>query len=148
MAIEVPTTGRHTERLDSNALVGMDGNAFAIIGNVRGMLRRAGASKEFLAAFMAEAMSGDYDHVLQTAMAYLDAEPGTEPCICGEYIDQHTGRYLVCPDGIHEFEPRTDANYDSRGRCAACGSPLTGDLAETARGIIHADCIDPDEALA
>lgn len=54
-------------------LVGEDGNAFAIIGRVSGALRRAGhtnASKEFAD----EAMTGDYNHVLRTVMAYVSVE--------------------------------------------------------------------------
>ena len=51
-------------------LVGEDGNAFFIIGRVSAALRDAGNSKEIVAGFSKEAMSGDYDHVLQTAIAY------------------------------------------------------------------------------
>lgn len=51
-------------------LEGLDSNAFSIIGAVARGLRRAGNDKEVVDAFTAEAMSGDYDHVLQTAMAY------------------------------------------------------------------------------
>lgn len=53
-------------------LIGRDGNAFAIIGAVRQALRRAGNSTEIVEAFTEEATSGDYDHVLATAMAYAD----------------------------------------------------------------------------
>ena len=45
-------------------LVGLDSNAFILIGHVSGALRRAGASKEHINAFMKEAMSGDYAHLL------------------------------------------------------------------------------------
>lgn len=38
----------------------------------------------------------------------------TTICDCGEHIDQHTGKYLVCPDGIHEFTPREDATSVAR----------------------------------
>lgn len=53
-------------------LLGEDGNAFAILGTVRRALRRAGVSEEERAAFMAEATSGDYDHLLQTVMAWVE----------------------------------------------------------------------------
>jgi hypothetical protein len=52
-------------------LTGEDGNAFFIIGAVSKALKRAGHS-EAAAEFQAEAMSGDYDHVLQTCMDYVD----------------------------------------------------------------------------
>ena len=53
-------------------LVGQDGNAFAILGNMQRALRRGGVPKEEIDKFMAEAMSGDYDHLLQTCMAWVD----------------------------------------------------------------------------
>lgn len=52
-------------------LTGENGNAFAIIGAVKKALERAG-HREAAAEFMTEAMSGDYDHLLQTAMAYVE----------------------------------------------------------------------------
>lgn len=55
-------------------LLGHDSNAFAIIGTVSKALRRAGNSSEIVKAFTEEAMSGDYDHVLATAMAWTEAE--------------------------------------------------------------------------
>lgn len=54
-------------------LVGGDGNAFAIIGKVSKELRRAGYS-DLVKEFQNEAMSGDYDHLLQTAMKYVEVE--------------------------------------------------------------------------
>lgn len=52
-------------------LSGEDGNSFAIIGAVQRALKRNGVSKEQLNAFTAEATSGDYDHLLQTAMRWV-----------------------------------------------------------------------------
>jgi len=54
-------------------LVGEDGNAFAILGRVRKALKRAGhgsAGDEFTA----EATSGNYDHLLQTCMRWVDCD--------------------------------------------------------------------------
>lgn len=53
-------------------LTGTDGNAFAILGKVTTALRRAGASPEYVKQFTAEATAGDYDHLLATAMRYVD----------------------------------------------------------------------------
>jgi len=55
-------------------LTGEDGNAFFIIGRVLRALRQAGASKAYIEQFREEAMSGDYDHVLQTVMKYAEVE--------------------------------------------------------------------------
>ena len=49
-------------------LTGNDGNAFAVLGTVQKALKRGGVEKEDIDAFMNEAMSGDYDHLLQTCM--------------------------------------------------------------------------------
>jgi len=55
-------------------LTGEDGNAFSIIARVRSALRRGGISREECVTFLAEAMSGDYDHLLQTVMKWVVAE--------------------------------------------------------------------------
>ena len=54
-------------------LIGEDGNAFAIISRVSKALRKAGY-KNVAEEFMAEAMKGDYNHVLQTVMKYVEVE--------------------------------------------------------------------------
>ena len=53
-------------------LVGMDGNAFAIMGRVEGALRRGGVSKEEREVYLTESRSGDYNNLLRTAMAWVD----------------------------------------------------------------------------
>lgn len=50
-------------------LAGEDGNAFSILGRVQRSMRRAGVEKSEIEEFMAEAMAGDYDHLLRTVMA-------------------------------------------------------------------------------
>ena len=53
-------------------LVGGDGNAMVIIAKVTRALRRAKVPAAEIKDFAAEATSGDYDHVLDTAMAWVD----------------------------------------------------------------------------
>jgi len=53
-------------------LVGRDGNAYAILGAVSDALKRAGVPKSERDAFFAEATAGDYDHLLQTAMRWVE----------------------------------------------------------------------------
>lgn len=55
-------------------LTGEDGNAFAIMTRVCGALRRSGVPKEEINAYMAESMSGDYDHLLRTAVAWVSVK--------------------------------------------------------------------------
>ena len=52
-------------------LTGENGNAFAILGKVSKALKRAGLHEE-AKKYMEEATSGDYDHLLQTSMKYVD----------------------------------------------------------------------------
>ena len=54
------------------ALTGHDGNAFVILSRYRKAAREAGLSDDEIAAFIAEAMSNDYDHLLQTAMCWFE----------------------------------------------------------------------------
>ena len=53
-------------------LTGQDGNAFAVLGRCRDAARNAGLSEDEIAAFMDEAMAGDYDQLLQTAMRWFE----------------------------------------------------------------------------
>ena len=55
-------------------LTGQDGNAFAILGRTTGALRRAGLPQEEIDDYVAEATSGDYDHLLQTNMRWIQRE--------------------------------------------------------------------------
>jgi len=54
-------------------LIGEDGNAFHILEKVKKALERNG-QEEDAEKFMEEAMSSDYDHLLRTAMKYVDME--------------------------------------------------------------------------
>lgn len=51
-------------------LSGEDGNAFFILGRCTTAARSAAVSKKEIDAFLAEAKSGDYDHLLQTCMKW------------------------------------------------------------------------------
>lgn len=53
-------------------LSGGDGNAFAIMGKVSGALHKAGVGSLTRDEFYAEATAGDYDHLLQTCMKWVN----------------------------------------------------------------------------
>jgi hypothetical protein len=53
-------------------LSGSDGNAFAVMGKVSEALRRAGVPREEIDQYKAEAMSGDYDNLLQVTMQWVE----------------------------------------------------------------------------
>jgi hypothetical protein len=53
-------------------LTGEDGNAFAIMAAVIRGMRKAEATPVEVADFQKEAMSGDYDNLLRTAMRWVN----------------------------------------------------------------------------
>lgn len=72
--IEVPEEGRPSKSTDGSNLIGIDGNAFSIMGHTQKLLQLAGASDSYIEEYLKEATSGDYDHLLATSIAYLEAE--------------------------------------------------------------------------
>ena len=56
-------------------LSGEDGNAFAILGRIKKALERhEGCSGPQVQQFMDEATEGDYDHLLQTCMKWVNVQ--------------------------------------------------------------------------
>jgi hypothetical protein len=53
-------------------LTGQNGNAFVVLGLVQRALKRADVPADEVKQFVAEATAGDYDHLLQTAMTWVD----------------------------------------------------------------------------
>lgn len=53
-------------------LVGIDGNAFAVMGYVRDAMRKEGCSLEEQKAYTEDAMSGDYSHLLYVSMNMIE----------------------------------------------------------------------------
>lgn len=53
-------------------LIGENGNAWNIMGLCQRAAKKAGWTKEQIEAVMAEMKSGDYDHLLATAMKHFD----------------------------------------------------------------------------
>ena len=55
-------------------MIGQDGNAFSIMGNIQRALKRSGADKEYIDKYIKEATSGDYNHLLTVSMKYVNIE--------------------------------------------------------------------------
>lgn len=55
-------------------LTGHDGNAFSILASVRAALKNSDVSDAEIKEFSHEAMSGNYDHLLQTCMTWVNVE--------------------------------------------------------------------------
>jgi len=53
-------------------LISQDGNVFFILGKAVREARKAGWDEEKVEAFKKDAMSGDYDHVLQLCMEHFE----------------------------------------------------------------------------
>ena len=53
-------------------LVGINGNAFAIMGAFQTAAKRQGWDKAEIEVVLDEAMSGDYDHLLQTLITHTN----------------------------------------------------------------------------
>lgn len=53
-------------------LVGVDGNAYSVMGYVTNAMRQAGMSKEERDAYLKDAMSSDYNHLLVVSMEMID----------------------------------------------------------------------------
>ncbi|MFC3862523.1 hypothetical protein ACFOPQ_17305 [Deinococcus antarcticus] len=55
-------------------LLGQNGNAFNVLGRCQRAAQKAGWTPEQIQAFREEAMRGDYDHLIGTAMKYFDVQ--------------------------------------------------------------------------
>jgi len=61
------------EKKPTVKLIGTDGNSFAVLGKVSKALKQAGLVDE-AKKYMDEAMSGDYNHLLQVTMKYVNVK--------------------------------------------------------------------------
>lgn len=55
-------------------LVGLDGNAFSLMGSFSGNARRQGWSKEEINLVLEKCMSGDYDNLLSTLVEHTEED--------------------------------------------------------------------------
>lgn len=53
-------------------LVGVDGNAFSVMGYVSNAMRRTGYKKEEVDDYLADAQSSDYNHLLSVSVQMVD----------------------------------------------------------------------------
>lgn len=87
-------------------LSGMDGNAVSIMGRTMEALRRGHVPREEIEAYVAEATGGDYDHVIQTTLLWVNEGEAPKP--------RPVRNGPVCPAcGSEDYYP------DSVG-CRAC----------------------------
>jgi len=54
------------------SLIGVDGNAFSIMGYVRRAMKETGFTKDEIEAYTKDATSGDYDHLLVVSIDMIN----------------------------------------------------------------------------
>lgn len=59
-------------------LVGEDGNAFSILGRVQKAMMRAGVDKGEINAYIEDATSGDYNHLLVVTMNTVSCDESSD----------------------------------------------------------------------
>lgn len=89
-----------TDKKVTLELVGLDGNAFALMRAFRQQARKEGWTKEEIDEVLEECKSGDYNHLLCTLMEYCQSPEDNEDDFedeeveycddCGEEIDYCT----------------------------------------------------------
>lgn len=90
-------------------LVGEDGNAFSIMGQAAQAARQAGLSKDAIAAYREEAMSGDYNHLLVTTMEWFDCDSEDDEEE-DEWYDEDCDDYYDDP-----YDDEWEEEYDPTG---------------------------------
>ncbi len=63
-----------TEKKINLTLVGLDGNAFSLMGAFRRQAKREGWTSEEIEGVLKEAMEGDYNHLLCTLSSHCNEE--------------------------------------------------------------------------
>ncbi len=58
----------------SLTLVGLDGNAYSLMGAFQHQAKKEGWSKEEIDDVLTECKSGDYNHLLQTLVAHCEED--------------------------------------------------------------------------
>lgn len=56
------------------SLIGVNGNAFAIMHEFKTLAREQGYSEDEISVVLDECVSGDYDHLVQTILANMTEE--------------------------------------------------------------------------
>jgi hypothetical protein len=73
-------------------LIGRDRDAFAVLGRVCVALRRAKVPNDQIRAFMTDAMSSDYDHLMRTCSRWVDCDGKSAPPrsgIASAFLETH-----------------------------------------------------------
>ena len=67
------------------ALVGLDGNAFSLMGAFKRAARKQGWTEEEVKVVLDDCMTGDYNHLLCTLIANTESEDETDDIDYSDY---------------------------------------------------------------
>jgi formylmethanofuran dehydrogenase subunit E len=99
-------------------LVGLDGNAWSVIGAIRQAMRHAGFSSQAQSEMSEDATSGDYNHVLQTAMFWTDFPEDKDD------YDPDVDDLVTCVEcGVEDY-PENMKKVNGRVHCEYCAEDL------------------------
>ena len=110
-------------------LEGLDGNAFSLMGAFKHQARKEGWSSSEIDAVLAEAQSGDYDHLLCTLSDHC-ADPEEEE---EEDEEEDDDCDFADPGGRSALRAATEANPRNLP-CPSCGAEDVLTPADVARG--------------
>lgn len=89
-------------------LVGLDGNAFFLLGKFRKEAQRQGVPQDKIDAITDDAKSGNYDHLLQVLIAHtedpgeVEDEEDDDPWVMYGDVDYFNAKCETCGDGLDE----------------------------------------------
>jgi hypothetical protein len=81
-------------------LVGLDGNAFSIMGAFRKQARRESWTTEEIKVVLDEAMSGDYNHLLTTIMEHTESPESDDEDDFSDELDDYS------PEEFESFDEK------------------------------------------
>lgn len=61
------------------SLIGIDGNAFSVMGYVRSAMKKEGKSQDEINKYIEDAKSGDYNNILSASLDMVDKLNKTAP---------------------------------------------------------------------
>ena len=98
-------------------LVGVDGNAFAVMGYVKEAMRESGFSKEDITSYMNDAKSSDYDHLLSVSIDMIEQCNSRNSKHEDSLSDTQTDFPILSMMEIENFIDQYDYLIPDSGKC-------------------------------
>lgn len=110
-------------------LVGIDGNAFSIMGYVTRGMREQGFSRSDINAYLADAKSSDYNHLLVVSIDMVDKLNDMVGDTGDDYLDENLNESKSNTPGQDEFDAEV-WNYVYENRNKWFGSRFVPEMQE------------------